>query len=157
MDGNHACIAHMSATIDRGGSGATPDVGSKAETWPQVDAVPRGRATPVRWDDEWDGYRGGSPVCPRCKHTNAVRFRGYWRPGSFHCLRCRVWWNDSPEATCFVCDASFQREDTIHGIRVGSCYHINKIARPFCGSCDKKIGSDRSHHRRTLRRIVGLR
>lgn len=76
---------------------------------------------------------------------------------NFHCNHCKVAWNDTDTALCFVCDKPYRVNKHIHGINVSTCYHLNQTDEPFCPSCRTKIGKDDQHHRRTLRRMVGLR
>lgn len=84
----------------------------------------------------------------------------------FHCINCRVWWVDSDEALCYVCDEPFRCEtEPRRGGRPGeyhklnsTCYHVNDIHVPLCIPCDRKVGDAiYSHRRRQLRRMAGLR
>lgn len=159
----------LSGLIDRDGAGETPAVGS---IFRKVKAIPRGRA---RQDNGryLEHFCGGPPICPVCLKPNRVAFTGYSgrfakKHGfkcSFHCKKCLVGWDDTDQVTCFVCDEIFTAERASKdlapflggGMFTGRCYHINTIQHPFCERCEKIIGNDRAHHRRTLRRMVGLR
>jgi hypothetical protein len=150
-----------SNAIDRGGSGETPDVGSK--TFRLVPSIPRGPA--VRFLGRLDYYQGGPPRCPECRTTarHLVRLCGYHSniQGNFHCLRCKVAWFDTDDVECFICGDVYRAEpDRIHGAyskRGGTYYHGNRAEDPFCHRCRAIIGRDIAHSRRQLRRMVGLR
>lgn len=156
----------LSTAIDRGGAGEIPDVSSIS--FRRVQTIPRGPASRTLW-----GWYGGAPQCPVCRKSSAItrngsRFRRKHAPASsflgaegFHCNRCRTWWTDTDDVTCFVCEAVFIAEPD-RGLGrcskyAGTCYHYNVIEHPFCKQCESIVGDGGSAGRRQLRRLVGLR
>lgn len=161
--------------VDREGTGETPVAGS---IWIRMDPIPRGTATIYDWSRRAGRryfYVGGSPRCPKCLKSSFIDQTGYSQReigGAFHCNRCKVFWDDTDQALCYVCDKPFDvppHNDNRHthiACTLGrkgrlesffTSYHHNGINHPFCPRCEAHIGRDVNHSRRTLRRTAGLR